>query len=347
MNDFDLLKKEKRNQTLVVVEGEHEKHTLLNIMLTCFPEIPIMSENIHVYAADIYDLYHDIEKEYESNWYEGDLAIDIPMLISRRYNLEPQLNKNNFTNIILMFDYEHHDIWFSDEKIQRMQRHFDNISNDGILYINYPMIEAYKDIDSIPDETYLQKFVSVKCQPGKKYKQKVDRYSGISKYFNVYDSLLKYLNKELGGLERKELVSVINDIFSIREEVNLKANISSLLNRFDVEEKVRINLEYSIAAAIKNLEYLDEGMNYWEKLREIFIYIVGINIEKGIAIQNGFEISEDSIKEMYSNLDWTKILEEQNRVSSDECTGIIWVLCTCITLLAEYKVYWNESNANQ
>ena len=119
MNDYDFLKKEQKNQTLVLVEGEHEKQTLLNILLKCFPEIPILDENIHVYAADIYDLYHDIEKEYEEDWYESDLEIDVPMLISRRYNIEPKLNRNSFTNIILMFDYEHHDIWFSDEKIMR------------------------------------------------------------------------------------------------------------------------------------------------------------------------------------------------------------------------------------
>lgn len=347
MNDYDFLKNEQKNQTLILVEGEHEKQILLSILLACFPEIPILNENIHVYAADIYDLYNDIEREYEEDWYESDLEIDIPMLISRRYNIEPQLNKNNFTNIILMFDYEHHDIWFSDEKIKRMQKHFNSISDDGVLYINYPMIESYKDIVSIPDDTFLEKFVSVQCQPGKKYKQKVEENSIISKYFNTYNRLLKYLREKISGIEEIEIAKLIYDIFSIKEKEHLKFQIASLLNRFEIEEKIQINMEYSIENMIGQLMYLDEGINYWEKLRQIFLYIVSINIEKGINIQRRFEESTDSLKDKYLNIDWVQILEEQNKASSDNSTGIIWVLCTCVTILAEYKVYWNTYRSNQ
>ena len=346
MNDYDFLKKEQRNQTLIVVEGEHEKQILLRILLTCFPEIPILDENIHVYAADIYDLYHDIEKEYEENWYESDLEIDIPMLISRRHNIKPQLNKNNFTNIILMFDYEHHDIWFSDEKIIKMQKHFNNISDDGVLYINYPMIESYKDIVSIPHDPYLKKFVSVQCQPGRKYKEKVEKNSIISKYFNTYDRLLRYLREKINEVNEKEIAKLICDIFSIKDKENLRFQISDLLNKFEIEEKTQINMKYTIERMIRQLMYLDEGISYWEKLRQIFIYIVEINIQKGINIQRRFEGSQDDIKNKYLNLDWSQILEEQNKASSEDNTGIIWILCTCVTILAEYKFYWNIGRNN-
>lgn len=341
MNDYDFLKKEQKNQTLILVEGEHEKHILLSILLACFPEIPILDENIHVYAADIYDLYHDIEKEYDEDWYENEMEIDIPMLISRRYNIEPQLNKRNFTNIILMFDYEHHDIWFSDEKIIRMQKHFNSISDDGILYINYPMIESYKDIVSIPDDTYFEKFISVQCQPGKSYKEKVEEKSIISKYFNTYDRLLRYLGEKISESEEKDIPKLIYDIFSINEQENLRHQISNLLNTFVIEEKTRINMGYAIERMIRQLLYLDEEISYWEKIRQIFIYIVGLNIEKGINVQRRFEESQDSVKEKYLALDWTQILDEQNKASSDDNTGIIWILCTCVTILAEYKFYWN------
>ncbi len=341
MNDYDFLKEGRKNQTLILVEGEHEKQILLSILLSCFPEIPLLNENIHVYAADIYDLYYDIEKEYEEDWYEGDLEIDLPMLISRRHNIEPQLKRKNFTNIILMFDYEHHDIWYSDEKIKRMQEHFNNISEDGILYINYPMIEAYKDIVSVPDETYLRKYVSVQCQPGKKYKQNVDRHSVISKYFYAYEKLLKYIREKISGIEEEEMMKLVYDIFAMKEKDNLRPQISSLLSRFEIENNTRVNMEYSIENMIKQLMYLDENLNYWEKLRQIFIYIVEINIEKGMNVQTRFEESKDSIKDKYLNLDWFKILEEQNMASHDKNTGIIWILCSCVTILAEYKFYWS------
>ena len=340
MNNYDFLKKEQKNQTLVLVEGEHEKKILLSILLACFPEILISNDNIHVYTTDIYDLYHDIEKEYDEDWYENNLEIDIPLLISRRHKLEPKLNKNNFTNIILIFDYEHHDICFTDEKIQKMQKHFNSMSDDGILYINYPMIEAYRHIHSIPDVEYFERYVSVRCQPGKEYKQLVEKESVISKYFDAYDKLLKYLSKCIQRVEQKEIKQLVYDIFSINEKENLKSNISNLLREFDINEKIQINMEYAIIKILTDLKYLDVGMNYWENLRQIFIYIVVANIEKGIKIQNRFEESTDNIKEKYLKLDWNKILDEQNISSRNPETGIIWVLCTCVTFLAEYKFFW-------
>ena len=47
------------------------------------------------------------------------------------------------------------------------------------------------------------------------------------------------------------------------------------------------------------------------------------------------------MKEKYLNLDWVRILDEQNMSSRDQETGIIWILCTCVTFLAEYKFFWN------
>lgn len=340
MNNYDFLKNEQKNQTLVLVEGEHEKKTLLSILLACFPEVPILNDNIHVYEADIYDLYHDIEAEYEEDWYENDLVIDIPLLISRRHSIEPQLKKNNFTNIILIFDYEHHDIWFKDEKIERMQNHFNSMSDDGILFINYPMIEAYRHILSIPDEDYLERYVSVKCQPGREYKRFVEENSAISKYFNAYDNLLKYLSEKIKEVESEEIMKLAYNILSIREKETLQEDISNLLTAYKIEDKIRINMEYSITNALVNLKYLDEEINYWEKLRQIVIYIVTINIEKAGKVQKGVEETTYGLKEKYLDIDWTRILDEQNVSSRNSETGIIWVLCTCVTFLADYKFFW-------
>ena len=181
MNDNLILENKKRNQTLVLVEGNHEKYVLLKLLLTCFEEIPIKYDNVHVYAADIYDLYQDIEKEYDKDWYDNGSDVNIPMLVSRRFGIEPQLDRRNFTNIIMIFDYEHHDTLYSDEKIKHMQEYFCNVSEAGMLYINYPMVESYKHIKSIPDDEYLERYVSVKCQPGYKYKKMVEDSSRYMK----------------------------------------------------------------------------------------------------------------------------------------------------------------------
>ena len=43
--------------------------------------------------ADIYDLYQEIVKEYEKDWFEIGCKVNIPMLISRRLGINPQLDK--------------------------------------------------------------------------------------------------------------------------------------------------------------------------------------------------------------------------------------------------------------
>ncbi len=341
MNENELQERQKKNQTLVIVEGNHEKYILFKLLLESFHEVPIKSDNIHVYAADIYDLYHDIEKEYEKDWYNNGSDIDIPMLISRRLKIEPQLDRRNFTNVIMIFDYEHHDTSYSDEKIMCMQKHFNNVSEDGILYINYPMVEAYKHIESIPDEGFLERFVSVKCQPGREYKNMVEATSAISKYFSVYERLLKYLQEKIPEIRGIELDKLLMDICSLYQRDTIKENVLELLLVYVPEEKMRINMAYSISVELEKLDFFEENINYWQKLRYIFMYIIDISIKKTIKLY-GFNESVDNIKEKFAEIDWSKILEVQNDASRDDETGIIWVLNTAITFLSEYKFYWNK-----
>ena len=81
--------------------------------------------------------------------------------------------RNDFTNIILVFDYERHDPTFSEEKIIEMQHFFEDSTDMGKLYLNYPMIESYLHLKSIPDEEYIHRKIPVSIQQGNKYKSMV------------------------------------------------------------------------------------------------------------------------------------------------------------------------------
>ena len=50
-----------------------------------------------------------------------------------------------------------------------------------------------------------------------------------------------------------------------------------------------------------------------------------------------YEISEEEYKNVYTRLELSKILEIQNEASRDKLTGIIWVLNTCVFLVADYN----------
>lgn len=360
MNNYGQVGQTLRNQTLVIVEGELEKFNLLKTILKCFPKISVRFEDIHVYHSDIYDLYHAIEKEYDETWYEDGLEIDLPLLISRRNRIAPQLDKRTFTNIILMFDYERHDNWYSDEKILKMQKHFDNATEDGLLYINYPMAESLYHFKSIPDSDYLSRKIPVQCRPGKEYKQLVASESAVLKYVNLYGRLLNVLNKKTDMAEEK-IEEYAYELLSAKTREELTGKIGLVLSKMNLLEQDKKNLEHTLLKRLENQSFLEKSVSYWEDMRELFFYFVRENIVKASSIQNirdeicdgleenivkAGEIQEiknevsAALKEKYQEIEWHKVLERQNQSSKDEVNGTIWVLCTCITFLGEYKFFW-------
>ena len=107
----------KRGRTLLIVEGNHEKNQLFGLIFKCFPEINIDMNDVWIYGTNIYLLYEDISKEYGKDWIDDELDIDLPFIISKKQHREPFYYKDDFINIILVFDYERHDGHFSIKKI--------------------------------------------------------------------------------------------------------------------------------------------------------------------------------------------------------------------------------------
>lgn len=105
--------------------------------------------------------------------------------------------KDDFTNIFLVFDYERHDPKFSEKKILNMQKKFSDTTDMGKLYINYPMIESYQHLKSLPDEGYKDRKVPVSLQPGKMYKKLVSNESVIEEIIDFPDKIDDAMKKEI------------------------------------------------------------------------------------------------------------------------------------------------------
>lgn len=339
MNDkIEITDKYKRNQTLIVVEGKFEKNIIMMMLGICFPEMSLEMSNIHIYGAKIYDLYHMIELEYGRDWFEQELEINIPYLISKKFKLYPHLDRRNFTNIILIFDYERHDILYSYDKILKMQKHFSNVSEDGILYINYPMIESFVHMDKIPDDFYIDRKVSVKCRPGKVYKNIAKQNSVVNKYFYAYKKIIGYLKEYI---DESAIHKGVFDIFKCADKSNINLYLEDCLKEMNINETYRHELSLKISSQLIKLGYLDENISFLEKLRSMMVYVALCNIKKAWTIQEKIKSNECS-KECYEKINWKKILKEQNMLSKDEENGYIWVLCSCITFLGEFKFLWNN-----
>lgn len=134
MNDYKVQTR-KRCQTLLIVEGNHEKNELFRLLFKCFPEINISIDNVWIYGTNIYMLYDAITKEYGADWVQNDVDIDLPFVISKKLFSDSLRYKDDFTNIFLVFDYERHDPKFSEKKILNMQKKFSDATDMGKLYI--------------------------------------------------------------------------------------------------------------------------------------------------------------------------------------------------------------------
>lgn len=113
-----------------------------------------------IFDAEIYQLYKSIKNE-------DIYSVDIVNVLKERSKNNAEIlrsyNRNSFAYIYLFFDYDAHSSLADDKKIIELLSFFDNETENGMLYISYPMVEAlrhYKDMDSFRNLT-------VKC---KRYK---------------------------------------------------------------------------------------------------------------------------------------------------------------------------------
>lgn len=341
MSDVRLIQATQRNQTLILVEGKHEKDILVKLVLDIFPEIPVKMENVHIYGTDIYDLYWLIQKEYGDDWDQADIEVNLPLLISRRNGIEPPLDSRCFSNIILMFDFERHDDKYDDSKIRRMQSYFSNATESGILYINYPMIEAYQHMRRIPEPDYLTKSVPASC--GHDYKRLAGENSYINTLWDFYEKCYRTLRNSAEGMEKGKLEKILFRLLQLPQTATLFEEIDGILLTNGCPENVRMRLGHYFQAKFRASTHISQEKSFWKNARELLFYIIDINMEKAWRVQNGMDCTPPaSLQEAYYQLDWAEILQKQVIASEDFASGIIWVLCTCITFLGEYKFYWNS-----
>lgn len=327
----------KRRQNLLIVEGNHEKNKLFRLIFKCFPELDINMDDIWIYETNIYMLYEDIVREYGSDWAENQDDIDLPFVISKKQGREQLSYKTDFVNIMLVFDYERHDPNFSKEKILEMQCYFADAADMGKLHINYPMIESYQHLCSIPDEMYSERYIPVSLQPGKFYKETVRKDTIFREMFEFEHKIDNFLHNKLDICDEQVRQVCCNAILEIAEDENLLTNLAEILrmnNDGAESEKILKQLE----GWISKQRHIQKKKSYWTYIREVFVQIVLHNIRKANRVQNGtYQIEENRYKEVFERLDEVEILKVQNTVSQDKINGYIWILNTCIFFIAEYN----------
>ena len=175
---------------LFLFEGAQREKKYYNIIGRIFENKIKKKVNFFYYGTNIHVLYEDIKK---------DPSLDIIELIKERAKKSQNnsdykmLNENKFGEIYLIFDLDPQDEKFNCDNIQEMLNVFNNETENGKLYINYPMIESFKHFRSIPDSNYNTYKIKIsKCVT---YKQDVANISCINHFKeideNTYYSIVR------------------------------------------------------------------------------------------------------------------------------------------------------------
>lgn len=158
----------KKSKVLVLVEGEK---TDVKLMERLFNVYGIeKSHTIVSYNTNIYTLYNEMFVKNDPE--EIDL---LQLLKSREKNEQKKLIfDGRYSDILLIFDLDPQDPDYSAEKIKAMVGYFVESSDMGKLYINYPMVEAFYHMKSIPDAEYNSRYATMDELKARRYKQRVN-----------------------------------------------------------------------------------------------------------------------------------------------------------------------------
>ena len=138
---------------LFIVEGRKTEPRFIRKMMKSF-NISDESQT-YVYGTNIHVLYNSV-------FSEGDPE-DVDLLLSLKSQSDSEDDRRllsmDYTDVFLVFDAEVQDPGFDAERMRVMLRYFSNSTENGKLYLNYPMMESYRHMRSVNDGGYLESVV--------------------------------------------------------------------------------------------------------------------------------------------------------------------------------------------
>lgn len=160
---------------LLIVEGEKEEtrilgnnaHGLLKLIDADYEIVPFSNP-----IYELYDLYKKGEYDDIVQFLRFTRGLKIPSSV---------LSKNAFSAIYLIFDFDPHYQKYSDDVIKDIINVFNDETENGKVYINYPMVEAFYHLNNLPDSEFYDRVISLDGLTGDKYKRIVNEESVIKK----------------------------------------------------------------------------------------------------------------------------------------------------------------------
>lgn len=162
----------KQTYNLFIFEGEKTEPQIFNSLKKHFFNEKENEQASISYCNNIYHLAKEIQKSEYLEFFE---------LLKEEGKLDTKLTRDNVARIYLIFDYDGHADNDSSQKLQDMLNIFNNETEQGLLYISYPMSESlrhikddidFKDVCAVSEPKY-KGLVSDNCD---------EKYKHLKKY---------------------------------------------------------------------------------------------------------------------------------------------------------------------
>lgn len=226
------------NKILFIVEGTNDEIKFINRLFGKCNKL--QNYEIVPYKTNLHNLACLLVKDGEI-----DSALDIRQVLKEKEKDPALKNKlsQDFSEIILVFDFEPQQDIPRFDLIRKLLIFFSNSTENGKLYINYPMMQSYRHFDTLPSKQF--KDVIVTKDDALHYKEIVGQ---VSKFQNInhhnynlfisfaYHHLLKlnYILENQYKLPNKEFIynwSQI-DLFDIQYKLLINHGYIHVINTF-------------------------------------------------------------------------------------------------------------------
>lgn len=159
------------------------------------------------YCTTIYKMYAEISEDGDLDTFS--LVKDIEVNKEKLKDFK----RSDFAQIYMFFDYDGHATNASDEKVSELLNFFNEETEQGKLYISYPMVESFKHIESF--DTF--EGLKVPCKENIDYKRLVRR-NGLQdlKHIINYD-IQKW--KELINVHLKKMNEIVNNSYGFPNDI--------------------------------------------------------------------------------------------------------------------------------
>lgn len=197
-----------KRKILFITEGEIDEPKFIDkCFKKCYPNVEY---EYYSYSTDI----HTLARLLFNDNNELDEYLDVQQVLKANESnyQKKKILSQKYSDIILVFDFDPQTTKPEFNKISKMLCFFNDSTNNGMLYINYPMMQSYRHIISYPEEEdneFKDRVVSqTNCANYKRIVNKESCFSNINKY--DFPKIMRII-----GYQLKKASYILNNTYAI------------------------------------------------------------------------------------------------------------------------------------